>query len=71
VTRRRLTWRPEWDLSTIPPQVWRREAARRASLARRRRSGGRKPSCTCGHCRKCLAREAQRRRRARLRAEKT
>jgi len=66
VTRRRLTWSPDWDLGTIPPQVWRREQARRASMARRRRSGGRKPSCVCGQCKTCRRREAQRRRRARL-----
>ena len=66
MTEPRLPWSPDWDLGTIPQHVWRREAARRASLARRRQSGGRKASCECGTCRKCRAREAQRRRRARL-----
>lgn len=33
-------------------------------------SPGRKPTCECGHCRKCRNREAQQRRRDRLNDER-
>lgn len=59
-----MKWRPEWDLSTIPDSLLKSEWKRRLSLSRRTFSGGRKPSCDCGQCKTCRAREYQRRRRA-------
>lgn len=59
-----MKWRPDWDLSTIPDALLKSEYKRRLSLSRRSFRGGRKPSCDCGECRTCKAREYQRRRRA-------
>lgn len=49
------TYQPEWDLTTIPQHAWRSESGRRASAARKTKSGGRnggRPGiptvCECG-----------------------
>jgi hypothetical protein len=40
------------------------ETARALAARRKIRRGGKKPTCTCGECRKCLNREAVARHRA-------
>lgn len=61
-----MKYRPTWDLSTIPDDIFQSERQRRVSAARRTRAGGRKPTCDCGECRTCQSRDYQRRRRASL-----
>jgi hypothetical protein len=62
-----MKWNPTWDLTTIPDELLKREWARRNSLRRRVRRGGRAPSCLCGECETCRRREKMRRYRERRR----
>ena len=46
-----ITWRPEWDLATIPEPEWRSETGRRTQARRTVRRGGRPAVLRrCGGC---------------------
>ena len=53
------TYRPDWDLATIPDGPLYSEVGRRNS-ARRVNPRGKTPRCLCGICPLCLKRERMR-----------
>ena len=55
------TYRPDWDLSTIPDGPLYSEVGRRRVAKRKVLRGGPAPTCLCGQCAKCRARAYQRR----------
>lgn len=64
-----MKWRESWDLASIPDDLLKAEWARRNSLRRKVKRGGKAPSCGCGECRKCRMREKMRLYRARKKQE--
>ena len=62
--RRGVSRRPTPDLSTIPDAELLAEVGRRRGAKRQTFGGGRKPSCACGACPKCIRRERMRQYRA-------